>query len=277
MGNYQPLPKENAFSLVELVGVASHDFGHRLFSRSFKPMAVGTTKMTLFLSPEGKVLSMFFALKDEDRLSLFVQKDLQDELVKLIEHYHFSEKFEATRHEPILSEWKPALEGDGTNESYSKNGVLEVCAMKTHFRFRRDPSPEDGKAGPWIEHRIRNLIPDLRMDFSSPPLVFEAGLDSYCDEGKGCYIGQEVVERVRSRGGNIPKKLASFEWDGIVQAEEKVFTANLEREIGNVSRTVAMISEIRSISLGLCQVKALENSRDIKSASGVKGRVVKIA
>lgn len=48
--------------------------------------------------------------------------------------------------------------------------------------------------------RVRNGLPRLKADLADGVLFNEAGLDTAIHYQKGCYLGQEVVERVHSRG-----------------------------------------------------------------------------
>src|SRR5206468_12568680 len=48
--------------------------------------------------------------------------------------------------------------------------------------------------------RIRRGVPRMGADFDDRSLPAEAGLDDVIDYGKGCFLGQEAVARVRNLG-----------------------------------------------------------------------------
>ena len=60
------------------------------------------------------------------------------------------------------------------------------------------------------EHRIQNILP--HQEYEINPLVhpFNCGLDHLVHESKGCYVGQEILTRMRSRN-NTGKSLILIE------------------------------------------------------------------
>jgi folate-binding protein YgfZ len=54
--------------------------------------------------------------------------------------------------------------------------------------------------GEWTEHRITNLIPYHGHEITSKVHPLACGLGDLVHPQKGCYIGQEVLTRMRSRG-----------------------------------------------------------------------------
>jgi len=65
--------------------------------------------------------------------------------------------------------------------------------------------------------RIAAGIPRYGIDIRERDLPQETGQMQALDFSKGCYIGQEIVERVRSRG-NVHRTLVGFTVDGPVPA-----------------------------------------------------------
>jgi len=52
----------------------------------------------------------------------------------------------------------------------------------------------------WNEHRIQHLLPFYGHEISDQVHPLACGLGDLVHENKGCYIGQEVLTRMRSRG-----------------------------------------------------------------------------
>ena len=71
----------------------------------------------------------------------------------------------------------------------------------------------------WVGEQAQNIlrieagIPRYGIDFSEDNLLLEVALDDAVSFTKGCYLGQEVVERIRSRG-HVNKKLCGLVLDG---------------------------------------------------------------
>lgn len=61
--------------------------------------------------------------------------------------------------------------------------------------------------------RIEAGIPRYGLDVTAETLLLETGMDHAFSFTKGCYLGQEVVERIRSRG-HVNKKLTGLLLEG---------------------------------------------------------------
>ena len=80
---------------------------------------------------------------------------------------------------------------------------------------------ENGKqfSAAWVGEEAQNIlrieagIPRYGIDFTEDNLLLEVGLDHAVSFDKGCYLGQEVVERIRSRG-HVNKKLVGLSLEG---------------------------------------------------------------
>jgi aminomethyltransferase len=89
--------------------------------------------------------------------------------------------------------------------------------------------------------RLEMGVPWFGYDFGEKQIPHEAGLqDSHISYTKGCYTGQEIVERVRSRGHanrvRVGLKFSSTESSAELEAEAMPLFAD-GKEIGFVTRT----------------------------------------
>jgi folate-binding protein YgfZ len=83
--------------------------------------------------------------------------------------------------------------------------------------------------------RIEQGIPRHRQDFGAGWLVQETGLDAHVAINKGCYRGQETVERVRARG-MVQRALVGLTWTGASLAPGTPLTAGQDqRAVGEIS------------------------------------------
>lgn len=107
----------------------------------------------------------------------------------------------------------------------------------------------------WVGHEAQNLlrieagIPRYGEDFDESHLVLEVGLDNAVSFNKGCYLGQEVVERIRSRG-HVNRKLCGLSLDGQAAAESGDMIRIDGKEIGRVTSSVVSPRLKRAIALG---------------------------
>jgi folate-binding protein YgfZ len=86
--------------------------------------------------------------------------------------------------------------------------------------------------------RLELGIPWFGYDFGERQIPHEAGLqDTHISYTKGCYTGQEIVERVRSRG-QVNRVRVSLKFEGVNEAPEANTPLLAEgKEIGYVTRT----------------------------------------
>ena len=106
----------------------------------------------------------------------------------------------------------------------------------------------------WIGEQAQNIlrieagIPRYGIDFTEDNLLLEVGLDDV-SFSKGCYLGQEVVERIRSRG-HVNKKLVGLLLEGqqpVTSGEGIIFA---DKPIGVVTSSVHSPTLDRPIALG---------------------------
>jgi len=101
--------------------------------------------------------------------------------------------------------------------------------------------------------RIEHGVPRWGFDLDETTLPHEAGLDrTHIDFHKGCYIGQEVISRLRSVG-HVNRELRGFiSPDGTpLTAGSRIFTsADPSRDLGRVTSTAFSFALDRPIALG---------------------------
>src|SRR5271167_4688449 len=98
--------------------------------------------------------------------------------------------------------------------------------------------------------RLAQGVPWFGYDFGEKQIPHEAGLqDSHISYTKGCYTGQEIVERVRSRGQVNRRRVdILFEGTGVPVAGETL-TAD-GKEVGYVTRAAVPSFLTQAIGMG---------------------------
>jgi folate-binding protein YgfZ len=85
-------------------------------------------------------------------------------------------------------------------------------------------------------HRLAQGVPWFGYDFGEKQIPHEAGLqDSHISYTKGCYTGQEIVERVRSRG-QVNRQRVALHFSGDVVPEPGAVLTLAGKEVGYVTR-----------------------------------------
>lgn len=262
------------YALITLEGPDAWDFGHRMFSRNIKTLLQNHGRLTLFLSAEGKVQCLFWTIKTSTGLSLIVERAEQQNLFDLIEKYHFAENFKTLLGQQLGFTWKPTnskAQGEGEKRGDRFTGSWRG----TEFLFDlNQPSPSSAMDLNWQLHRIQNLIPQWGLDYDSSNLVFETGLEELCDSNKGCYIGQEIVERVRSRGGQSPRRLSLFEWSEKAPSQIQNIYGPQQDVLGSTTKTEPVQAGTSWWGLGFLKRGVEPTNQELK-VSGIRGRCVR--
>ena len=102
-------------------------------------------------------------------------------------------------------------------DSDSGEPGFDLIIPRTHLLTIAQSLTETAKqfAAAWVGEnahdvlRIEAGVPRYGIDFSEDHLLLEVGLDDAVSFTKGCYLGQEVVERIRSRG-HVNKRLVGL-------------------------------------------------------------------
>ena len=113
-------------------------------------------------------------------------------------------------------------------------------------------------------YRIARGIPRYGVDLRERDLPQETGQEHALNFTKGCYIGQEIVERIRSRG-NVHRALVGFEVEGEPpQPGMKVFAG--DKEVGEItsSSRVPFATGDRTLALGYIRREAGEPGTSVK-------------
>jgi folate-binding protein YgfZ len=114
--------------------------------------------------------------------------------------------------------------------------------------------------------RIFSGVPLYGVDIRERDLPQETEQARALNFNKGCYVGQEIVERIRSRG-NVHRKFTGFLAEGIVRIAPGDKIVSAEKEVGEITSvaTLPAPSGNRTAALGY-----------IRREVGIPGREVTI-
>jgi folate-binding protein YgfZ len=116
--------------------------------------------------------------------------------------------------------------------------------------------------------RLEQGIPWFGYDFGEKQIPQEAALENtHLSFTKGCYTGQEIVERVRSRG-QVNRRRVELIFDGnrVPPAGETLFAAGAE--VGNVTRAAFLPSLSRPIGMGYVRKESNTEGTELKWSGG---------
>jgi folate-binding protein YgfZ len=116
--------------------------------------------------------------------------------------------------------------------------------------------------------RLAQGVPWFGYDFGERQIPHEAGLqNSHISYTKGCYTGQEIVERVRSRG-QVNRQRVSLTFSGDAVPEPEALLALDGKEVGFVTRAASIWDPPRIIGMGYVRKEAGAPGTDLQWAGG---------
>jgi folate-binding protein YgfZ len=129
--------------------------------------------------------------------------------------------------------------------SHTGEAGFDLIAPKADLRNLAARLTESGKpiSAAWVGEEAQNIlrveagIPRYGVDFSDDNLLLEVGIENAYSYTKGCYLGQEVVERIRSRG-HVNKMLCGLLLEGPDSASAGDAVQADGKEIGRITSSV---------------------------------------
>jgi folate-binding protein YgfZ len=258
-------------------------FLHGMLSNEIKSLAPGQGIGAAFLDAHGKVMALLDVYVLEDRLLLELPPGLTDQTLQLLDKYLISEKayFEAADESYCVL----GAEGPGARALLSILGGRDVDpGPYEHVEVSIAGAPvrvigRSQTGGPgyqcwtmafhgaalWralVESgarpvgtdalnvlRIEAGIPWYGHDVDETVILPETRLEHLVSYNKGCYIGQEVVARVKYRG-HVNRALTGLVLDGDRVPESGAKVLDDGKEIGRVTSAVRSIALGQPIALG---------------------------
>jgi len=116
--------------------------------------------------------------------------------------------------------------------------------------------------------RLSQGVPWFGYDFGEKQIPHEAGLeDSHISYTKGCYTGQEIVERVRSRG-QVNRKRVQLLFSGEAIPESGAMLTLDMKEVGAVTRAARIWDPEMVIGMGYVRREATTPGTTLKWSQG---------
>lgn len=156
---------------------------------------------------------------------------------------------------PHFTIWTPVARLEKLWYSFSTAGALPIGAAAVE------------------SFRVAEGIPSYGIDIMERDLPQETSQTRALHFNKGCYLGQEIVERIRSRG-NVHRHLRQLELDGPLPATGTELKAGpLEKpseEEGKIVGTLTSVAELpfesgtRRFAIGMIQAEAEARHKPLK-------------
>jgi len=211
----------SAWTGIELRGPDARDFLNRLSTLNFKNWDASQTRLGAFLTGRSWVVALGFFQSEGAGFRLWVPAEQKVALEEHLEKLHFAEDLQRV---DVSGDW--ALVGaygfapTGTARSWPDPliaGLTWVCvprgeATEMLQRWQSEGHPLAGEAE-YEYLRLQAGLPRVGKEIGAETLLLEAGLEKAVDRNKGCYPGQEVIERIFTYG-QVNRKLVRVNWTG---------------------------------------------------------------
>ncbi|OLC17547.1 MAG: hypothetical protein AUH29_01620 [Candidatus Rokubacteria bacterium 13_1_40CM_69_27] len=274
----------SAAGVLEVTGRDRAAFLHAMLSNDIKALSAGRGCAAAFLDVHGKVEVLLFVWTLEDRILLVTPPAAAEKAMQDLDKYLFSEKAsfrDATGELALLmlaGPEAPAVARRLTGASVPPDAWAHVTATLEGIDVRLvRGGGETGEPEVWVvasagagapvwqalvgagarpvglvareSLRIEAGTPLYGRDVDASVLLPEIPSAHLVSSTKGCYIGQEVVVRIRDRG-HVNRHLRGFLLDGETVPSPGAAVLSGESEIGRVTSATWSFGLKRPIALG---------------------------
>jgi aminomethyltransferase len=301
------------FSFLAMFAMRGRDhakFLHRMVSNDVKRLVPGQGTYATLLNPQGHILVDMRLYCAPDVFFVATDADLRDKALAGLQRYVISDQvefepldlyalaFQGPRARPLLEKTLhidlPAFEEfDHFATNYAGFPARVVRASDTGEEGYQVWAGADAVLALWgaacgqaptfgmlpcgtqaLETlRIEAGIPRYGQELDEDTLPNEAGLWNALSFNKGCYVGQEIVERTRSRGH------VNWQLTGLVVESEVPPTPGVKltmegREIGEVTSSCVSPTLSKTIALAYLRREVAEPRTKLEFPSGALAEVV---
>jgi len=261
-----------------------------MVTNNVRDLAAGHGVYAFLLNAQGHIQADLYAFQRGDSLLVDTERGQRDKVLQLFEHYIIADDVEIADISDKLTAL--GLTGPESRQVFERGGIAVPDLVHLQFadvgwRQRNLTVLRSGEEAReswqvWIapEHvgelwdallkagarptgttalnlfRISRGIPQFGVDIRERDLPQETGQNRALNFTKGCYLGQEIVERIRSRGG-VRRQFTAFEVEGTLP-EPGVKIVAEEKEVGEItsSAVLPLPGGDRAVALGYLRREA---------------------
>ena len=280
-----------------------------MVTNDVKDLAPGRGTYAAMLNARGHILADLRIYCAEDRFLIDTDADLCDKAMQSLQRYIIADRvkleplavwalsFQGPRARPLLEKTLhvdlPLLEEfDHFSSNYAGYPVRVVRASSTGEDGYEVWMADKGMMGVWgaacgqaptydmlpcgtdaLESlRIEAGIPRYGAELAEDTLLLEAGLLDAVSFTKGCYLGQEIVERARSRG-QVNWKLVGLTIDSSQPPAPGEKLVSGDKEIAEITSACLSPTLGKTIALAYVRREVAEPGTRLTLASGTPAEV----
>ncbi|HEX9779616.1 MAG TPA: aminomethyltransferase family protein [bacterium] len=279
----------STLSVIEVRGADRAGYLQRMLTNDVLRLVAGRGSEGALLTPQGRLVSGLIVLADEDAHWLLADTTRAPAVLAQLERAVFSEDVRFANHErrwaalalqgpgapafaARLAPAAAALSSEGDHVRLTLEGMAawvvrhaltdeagllclvepdEARALWDRLLRRREPdAPGLVGWGALNTARIEAGIPWIDIDLDDQTLLAEAGLEArLSSDTKGCYVGQEIVARLKTYG-STSRRLCGLLIESTDVPDAGSLLARGDEEVGRITSACLSPALERPIALG---------------------------
>jgi folate-binding protein YgfZ len=253
---------------------------HNITSNEVKKMTPGMSSYAFLLSPQGRIQADLNLLCLAEHFLIDTEPALREKVMQHIKRYIIADQVELE--DITAASAALAVEGLGAGQIPPPGGAATIAPFsltgQPGYRIYCEPDRkpeiiaqlEAAGAVPATEEdarvvRIENGKPRYGEDIRDTSLIQETQQLHAVSFTKGCYIGQEIVERVRAQG-HVNKKLVRVELEAAEPVAPGTKLTAAGAEAGEVTSSVYSPAAGKVIALAIVRTQFAEPGTALDSA-----------
>ena len=271
-----------------------------MVTNNVRDLAAGNGVYSFVLNPQGHILGDLYVFNLGESLVAEIGHEQSESLLQVLRRYIIMDKVEITD----LSAEKTAINVTGSKSAdvlaavglkaelgslqfanLSWNGI-EITAMRGDnpcfpnyevwiaanqadtFLSALQAAGATTVGNETLEtFRILCGIPRFGKDIRERTLPQETGQDRALNFNKGCYIGQEIVERIRARG-SVHRTFVGFEIEGSAPGPGTKVQAN-GKDVGEITSVMSAPLKQKRLALGYLRKEAMETGEALTAGEAI--------
>lgn len=243
-----------------------------MVTNNIRDLAAGCGVYAFLLNPQGRIQADLYAYNRGDSLLIEIEQPLREKVLGIFDHYIIMDDVEVKD----LGDKAAAIgvAGPRAKEKLRIVGVelpefqplqlADVAWQNSSVLLMRGDNPIVESFTLWLDSeqagslrdmlvkagassvgadaleglRIASGIPRYGPDIRERDLPQETGQDRALNFSKGCYVGQEIVERIRSRGA-VHRRFTGFEIEGQLPAPGTKVLAE-GKDVGEITSAASL-------------------------------------
>jgi folate-binding protein YgfZ len=240
-----------------------------MVSNNVRDLAPGHGVYAFLLNAQGRIQADLYAFQRGDSLLVDMERGQRDKILQLFDHYIIADDVEIVDISAKLTAL--GLTGPESRKLLERAGIAvpdlahlqfaEVAWQQNTVTLLRSGEEARESWQLWVApeqvgelwdalhqagarpigtaalnlFRISRGIPQFGVDIRERDLPQETGQTRALNFTKGCYLGQEIVERIRSRGA-VHRQFTAFAVEGALpEPGAKILPEEEEKEVGEIT------------------------------------------